>query len=222
MPLIVPVMDIRESMALDDVAGVSTAIERAIETAQTIVSSSFRSEFDRVTVVDDYFVKYSHKFGSAYKTLFLLSRGLVDTGSNFTIYASAQKKDLTDSTVRVDLEDVESVDYTSLDSDKGLLEVFDYDLTQCYVRISYTAGLLDDLGDPAYYLNVPRWLYDAVKINTQIALDSNPIIPRPTARESQGTVDTNYLQRQSAQILLSKSRYAPAAWKPTVKTITPV
>lgn len=223
MPLIIPVSDIRETLGVDDVPGVSKAIERTIESAQVAVENSFRSEFSRVTAVDEFFVHHSHKFGPSYQNLFLLSRGLIDTGASITAYAAGTRAALSDATARTNLASLAGVDYTHVEPDTGLFQVTELDLSSCYVRISYTAGLTDDDADPPIYQNVPEWLRQAVRLNTMILLDAHPIIPRPTAREADGGfLQTDVVEKQLAQILYNKSRYEPAAMKPRMATAVPI
>ena len=223
MALIVPVKDIREAMALtDEIVGLNTAVERAIEMAQQAVSESFRSPFERVTVVDEFWVHHSRKFGDSHQTALLLSRGLVDEGESISIFASGIRNYLDDSSQRVNLQDVSGDNLIRLDSDIGVIDITEYDLSFCFVRVSYTAGLLDNNSSPPIYQDVPTWLSQAVRLNTQVLLDANPIIPRPTVRDEKGTAQTDIAEKQLASIMLSKSRYHPRAVKPKYTSETPV
>lgn len=207
-------------MALDaDKPGLNDAIEKAIESAQEVVAESFRSPFARAEVMDDFFVHRSHCFGGSYQVDLLLSRGLIDTGVAITAVAARRPNDLDDTGLSSNLLNVSGEDLTLVDADKGLIRIVDMDLSNYFVRITYTSGLEDDDGSASFYKNVPEWLAKAVRLNTMMELDANPVIPRPTVRDSTGSVQTDTLEKQFRQLLFSRSRYFPGSYKPRNSTV---
>ena len=223
MPLVVDPQEVIEAAGMTTLNDrVSLAAERAVETAQQSAASLFRTAFERVTVVDDFFPIDSLRFDSARSTELLLSRGLVDAGQTLTLYASATREGLGAASTRTNLQSNGGVNHVILDYERGLLSVADIDISKQYVRATYTAGLTNDGGAPALYLGAPEWLRQAVRVQTLLHLDSNPVFP-PASREDDSPSRTaDHLKAELGALVGDHARYVPAAWKPRIRNATAV
>lgn len=225
MTLVVSVADLRDALAFDDIDDVNVAIEQAIEQAQQSVADTIRSSIARATVIDEFWVGSVNTYaGSNPQTELLLSQGFVDSGQTYTVYAAGSQTNLSSSSNRTDVRAQNGVDHVVLDAEEGLIRIVDWDLTRCYVRISYTAGFADNSGSPAIYTGTPEWLKQAVRLKAQLILDANPVLPRPTERFGEGGASTGatVIGKTLSTITLNHSRYVPGSWKPYRTTPTPV
>jgi hypothetical protein len=216
MPLIVDVADIRAAIAFDDLDSVNLAIEQAIEQAQQSVADTVRSSFERGTVTDEFWVTTSLSFGGSNPQVeLLLSQGFMDSGQAITVYSSGSQAGLSDSGLRTNLKSYNGTDHAVFDYNKGLLRVVDFDISKQYVSAAYTAGFEDDGGSPAIYTGTPEWLKQAVRLKTQLVLDANPIIPKPTGTgDGDGGMAAQILSKTLSTITMAHARYVPGSWKP--------
>ncbi len=227
------IAETRSRLGFDDKPHLNVAIEAEMEIAVETVQDRVRTHVSRVDVIDTFFVSKSMTFPgrpirrrragsssligifsdrSTAATPLKLSRGFVDLGEPFTIFAASTENGLDLASERVDLQSVEGTgtDHVQIDAERGVLRVNDYQLRNCYVRVTYKAGFLDDEGDPAVFIGPPDWMIRAADIETRILTNSNPIFGRDNITEK----EQNRLEGRLNSILRGHARYFPLThWK---------
>lgn len=228
MPLLISVAELRDATGFGDIADVNKAIESAIGIATVTLASRLRCDFSRVTVVDEHFVQASLRAGFAgpSKTAFKLGRGFVDSGETIEVFAASTAFKLDASGTRVDLQAIQNgnstISVVRFNHDAGEMFINDYQLSNCYVRTTYTAGLTSDGGEPDVYESVPDWLKQACVMETERHMDTMNVFPRVTRRAEEERQDTENLERQLNDLLLGHARYMPMAHKVEISTETAV
>ncbi len=219
--------NMRARMGYDDRPEVNRAIEAALETSSVSVPQSARVNVTRVTVIDTFFVKNSLEYGNvihrrfnepaalvssgrATTTSLKLSRQLLDSVAAITVFAASSELGLDNTDARQDLQLVDGDDRTAFDFVRGYLRVNDYGLANCYVRATYTAGLLTDDGDPAVFAGAPDWLVQAVSLDAQLMLNANPVVRAKELAED----ERRSVQRRLDRLIVDNTTYLPMSWKP--------
>ena len=228
MTLLISVADLREATGFGDVTDVNKAIQSAISVATVTLASRLRCDFARVTVVDEFFVASSLRsgFSGPSRTAFKLGQGLIDSGETIQVYASSTAYGLDAAATRADLQLVQNAGSTisvaRFDHTGGQMFINNYQLNNCYVRVTYTAGLVSDGGDPDVYLSVPDWLHEACVLETTRRMDSMNIFPRTARRTEEERQDTENIEMQLNDLILGHARYMPMAHKVEISTTTAV
>lgn len=235
MTVLQTVKKIRVRLGYEDIEVVNDAIEVALESASVQVEDAIRTSLARATVVDLFYVIQSKYYEGRYptrrgtssavsiRTPFLqtgdgtttelkLTRGFVDSGETITVYAANSLRNVngTGEGTRFDLKDPD--DFTLLEEEKGVMRVQDYDLSGLYVQVGYTAGFATDGGTPEMYelATNQEWLREVAALKATILLDGNPVVRNEPMDERA----LKALQDQLDSLFISRSRYAPGAWKP--------
>ncbi len=150
-----------------------------------------------------------------------LSRGFLDTGQTYTIRAASERTDLV-SASSTDYLNVrvapDGKDHALVDADKGWLRITDLGLDRCYVRVTYKAGFLTDLGCPAIFgegagssTPVPTWLKEAAKLQVLVNLAHHPVVSRDTGRDAREIAEEIKKDREDTlnRILAQRTRAMP-------------
>lgn len=171
--------------------------------------------FDRYTLRKDYF--YIPRMFGVSAALFAelaLSRGFVDTATLTARYATTPLKlrngDASQYENLRDLQGDNASDHIMVNSDAGTVSVFDVDLTDYWVEITYTGGLY--AASDENYENVPDWLVEASMAQASIFLLQNRALTPENGPET-GPINT-----QIAHALNSHGRFFPHMLKPTMTT----
>lgn len=106
-----------------------------------------------------------------------LSRGFV-LASNLGVKKSSNPVYLrnADDSLIINLRDVNGdgvSDYTFVDFDAGLIQLFGMELTGSWVEVSYEGGLALDDNEEKVFQGVPDWLYEAAMAQAAIYLSRN-------------------------------------------------
>ena len=228
MPLLISVADLRDATGFGDIEDVNKAMRSAIGVATATLESRLRCDFARVTVVDEHFVQASLRsgFSGPSKTALKLGQGMVDSGETIQVYAASTAANLDDSSKRTDLQAIQSgsstISVVRFNYDSGEMFINDYSLNNCYIRTTYTAGMVSDGGDPEVYLAVPDWLQQACVLETGRRMDAMNVFPRTTRRTEEERQDTENIEKQLNDLLLGHARYMPMAHKVEISTTTAV
>ncbi len=230
MPVIRSVDSTRERLGFGKDADRDAAIEAHLDVAVETLSDRIRSEITRVDVIDTFFVRFTLRspigaggrkrpatsrntgiaVAGASTTVFLLSRGFVDSAAGVTVFAAGTEDALDDSAVRSDLESVSSIDHTLIEHERGVLRVQDFGLDGVYVRVAYRAGFLDDGATPPVFTSTPEWLVRANDLETRILVNSDSVFGRDKVEKD----EQDRLESRLSNILLKHARYIPTAEKP--------
>lgn len=201
MPLILSVKELRGRLRYDDDDDINAAIQEALEAASETIPSKIRSPLGRVTVEEVFFLQRGLEWApsvggspgsrrlpastagvqlnqahTAVQAKLLLDRGFVDSGVTYTAVTSGTFQGLSIASQQVDLRDVNSLDLTQMHHEAGELLVMDYLFHNTYVKVTYTAGLEDDSGNPAVYQAVPEWLKQMAALEATRILNTNPVV----------------------------------------------
>lgn len=154
------------------------AVVEASKAATPTVASRFRyGGFDTYSNRRDVFqVRRMYDAGAAQNLSLRLSRGFVDTSASFTAYYTANPLYVrnNDTDLLTDLQDVNKdgqSDYLFIDAERGVLSVYNIDLTDQWVVVTYTGGLETASDDE--YQGVPDWLSQAARAQTALMLKEN-------------------------------------------------
>ncbi len=71
------VADLRSQIGFDDMTDINAAIGQALDAAETQIAAVLRTEFNRVTVTDQFYIEDTPRQGRAVKTELLLTRGFL-------------------------------------------------------------------------------------------------------------------------------------------------
>jgi hypothetical protein len=222
MPTLQTVEAMRKRLGYDDIEVVNNAIETALQSATIACEDAVRTDLARATVKDRFFVIQPKDFRSgAIQTSLKLSRGFVDSGQTVSVVASTTMRNLLDSASSDRRNLVSPDDFTLLEAEKGILRVNEFDLTNCYVEVSYTAGFGTDGGCPEMYQTtgsstLPAWLAEVAALKATLLLNGNPVV----RRESLDETERETIQKQLDNILITQSRYAPGSWKVQQSAVT--
>jgi len=191
------------------------AVSEASKAATRKVVSSFRlGGLDAFTSRRDVFqVRRMFDAGSAQNRDFRLSRAFIDAGDNFSAQYTANPVHVrnNETDMLTNLQDVNEdgeSDYLFIDAERGILTVFNLDLTDQWVVVTYDGGL--DTNTDQEYLNVPDWLSDAARAQTALLLREN------RAFTVEGATEFQTLERQIADLWSQHARLAGAMVLPTM------
>ncbi len=236
MAIIQTVRSVRDRLGYGNTDLVNNAIEAALGSAAVALENSIRTGLARATVDDIFFVINTFDFGStqtrrisaATPRVFLpvgvmsaellLTRGFVDSGQTITVTVANSMRNLLGTGEGQSFNILSPKDYTLLNDQKGLMGIYEYDISQTYVRVQYTAGFVTDGGCPEVYVTtaLENWLVEASALKTTLLLNGNPAVRREALDEE----EIKTIKAQLDNILTSKSRYAPASWKPERGVVT--
>lgn len=177
-------------------------IASATAAATPALAGLLRTEFDRASVVDDFYVLSTKSLPlrrDVYRTRLALSRGFVQ-GPVALSYASARGD------LDVNPYLIESGHF-AINAELGTIIVTGPNLQDTFVRATYVAGFAEDTANPGSYAAVPDWLKDAAEMQAIIELDTLGV---ETAKDLRG----NELSRRLGISLGSRIRYFPAATYP--------
>lgn len=237
MSVLQTVAKIRARLGYDNTDLVNNAIEEALKSATLTTEDTIRTQFARATCADLFFVIQSRDFGvrtavprryshtvpqplypnAGRETQLYLSRGFVDSGQTIECYAAATARDAVDAaSTRQNL--VSPIDYTILEDKKGILRIHEYGLYNAYVYVTYTAGFETDGGDPPMYVvgDENEWLKEVAALKTTLLLNGNPVVRSSPLDE----MEVKTIRGQLDQMLTSRARYVPGAWKSIQSTVT--
>lgn len=205
---LVTVNDLADYIGFD--AGVaSNKLDSAVEAATQALIGCLLTEFDRVAVVDDFYILStgSLPIGSTYRTRLALSRGFIV--GDVTMIFSHRLEDLT--------TDFSPVDpgWVKVDAEKAGVVITGPDLRDCFVRVSYTAGFEADDSDPTLYDQgqLPEWLKESALMLSVAYLDSS----HPDLRFEKGSGAKDSANAMRAAVnhrIAGKVRYFPSATNP--------
>lgn len=169
--------ELRTSLDFDDLEEINLALQEAMARATPVLASMLRTDFDRTTRTDVFFVMRPTLMGTVYSTDLRLRRGHV-LPSGYTVHASSTRVGLAASGTRTDLRSHGGVDLTSLQDELGVLNVTGHDLTNMFVAVAYTSGFEADGDEPRLYdqAQVPDWLQQAAKAKATAIASQNPML----------------------------------------------
>lgn len=219
MTAINTVSDLRDRYGFDDSnTALNSALAVVANSAKTAMSVLMRTEFDAVTAQSDIFSPRAMiRNGELFEVKFKLSQGFVNSVS--VNYASSIA-DLT--------SNPQSIPTFFLDSDKGVVTVYDIDFTSgwafdfrrlvpgltrvgpgIYVQITYNAGFPAADG---VYTGTPDWLVEAAAARALVDLDEN----YSAYRGDRAASPPDLMRRKDriAQNLVRRIRYVPNAEMP--------
>ena len=201
MPLILSVKELRDRLRHDDNEDINAAIQEALEAASETIPSTIRSDLTRVTVEEVFYIQRGLEWApsvggypasrrlpasragvqlnqghTATQAKLLLERGFVATGVAYTAVAAGTYQSLSDANSQVDLRSLNSKDLTLMHHEQGELLVMDFLFHNTYAKVTYTAGLEDDSGNPAVYQSVPEWLKQLAALEATRILNTNPVV----------------------------------------------
>lgn len=206
---------IRDTLGFDDMADINDAIDAALVAATPVLAANLRSEFDKKTWIDTFYVDTpAQRMGNLLQTEFLLSTGFV---TQITKMESSTGFDLFGGTDVVD-----RLGTTRLDKDRGVIKSVTPDYTGMFVQITYEAGFDVSGTDPDMYeaVDVPPWLQEAAKVMAMMSLANNPVVR--AVDDGGGSYagianhPTGVLRRQLEDLISVKRRYAPLAHMPVM------
>ncbi len=235
MALFQRVDKLRERLGYADTESTNAALLGALQDTKLALEAKLRTQFSRVTVVDEFLVT-SQNYGRSQLSRLIkldLSRGLVDTAETVNVYAAATRAGLDQSGSRIDLKNVDTglnpsgVDQTILeDAERGRMIVTDYAANAQWIRVTYTAGLVAEGGDPALYTNQPEWLTWLANIQAELNALSNPLlnpgVQQDSNRRSFETPRVTELRRSMEDGLHEHVCIGPGYNKPVKKAWTAV
>ena len=218
MAILRSVADLRADIGISDIPDVNEALESACRTATEALVAQLRTDFSRVTVVDEFFVSRSLRSGMAGPagTTFKLTRGFVDSAQTINVYVAGSPQYLTDPNNRDDLQDVDGqgTSVVRIQYERGYMLVRDWNLTDTWVRVEYTAGFATDGGNPEIYEGTPQWLQELVTLKVSQRLDQHNVFPRASRRTEEERQDTQNIEILAGEIIDGHARYMPMAIKP--------
>lgn len=231
MALFMTVERLRVAMGLPDSEALNAALQETLGQVTVIMQQAVRTEsFERRVVTDTFFIHESLEYGAAISrarprtriergvaavSKMKLSHGFVDLSVTPTGVASGTVNGLVDPTatnLRATLNNEDVMDFSESSGERGVLRVHDYSLSNCYVQVTYTAGFLQDDGDPSLFVGTPDWLVEAAKLKAMIDLGDHPLIARQAGGEESARRqerDQSRNQQLFDQIMLKNSRYVP-------------
>lgn len=240
MAVLKKVAQMRKRLGYDDIATINDAIEEALESATVVTEDAIRTNLARATVDDIFFVVRGQEFNirattrfsnrtrpfgiqgltpsGAVATELKLNRGFVDSGETIQVEAANTLRNVL-GTGDGQLTDLKSPDdFTLLEADKGVMRIHEFLLTNCYVRVRYTAGFATDGGCPEKLVVGAgnEWVEELGALFTTLLLNGNPVVRRDPMDEMQ----VKTIRSQIDKIILNNPRYAPGAWKPDQSTVT--
>jgi len=172
------------------------------------LSATLRTAFDQGSRTDTYSVFQSYRTPrGAMWTHFLTTQGFIVDAGAVTVYAANTRAELSSAADRVDLRDVSGSDLVQVDSERGLVRVYDYDLSGMFVEVGYSAGFSESGG---VYDGVPAWLEQAAITRALVSVVQNPTL----YSKDDNPPDVDALWRSLARQLEGKPRYEPLARKP--------
>lgn len=240
MPLILSVKELRNRLRYDDNPDINAAIQEALEAASETIPSTLRTDLTRVTVEEVFYIQRGLEWApsvggspgsrrlpastagvqlnqahTAVQAKLLLERGFVDSGVTYTAVTSGTFQGLSIASQQVDLRDVNSLDLTQMHNERGELLVMDYLFHNTYAKVTYTAGLEDNSGNPAVYQGVPEWLKQMAALEATRILNTNPVVATvgssgtSEARTAVAEQREKTLTRLIAQLVSDHARYRP-------------
>lgn len=235
--LLAPEKDVRLALGVADNERYNETIRQFLLGATFSLTASLRTEFDRVTHADVFYVRESQKdddsiyydrprqgrawtvdgqlryVGDQPRTRLLLSQGFVDSAQAISIRSAGTIGGLTDSSVFTDLTSAEGVD-TVIAYEQGGVQVWNADLSGYFVRVEYTAGFDTTAGtDPPLYdqTQVPKWLQRLAQITALMSLTTHPLF---TESNKSAEFGAKALHAQAQALIAKHVRYAPSALRP--------
>ena len=208
------ISDLREQLGFDDMTDINTAIGDALDAAETQLASILRTEFNQVTVTDQFYIEDTPRQGRAVKTELLLTRGFL-IGQPTSIIVNEI------SPISLTAFDLVQANYGGnagplpnfifgLEKGHGIDTTNFYNAT--YINVTYTAGFEPDPTTPDFsYLisSVPKWLQNAAKLLALLLLADNAVIT-----EAGITIDKRLTEQQARLLCQPKIRYKPLALDP--------
>lgn len=204
--LLASVAPVREGLGFDDMDDPNKAIAQALHAATPRLAGRLRTTFDRATRSDVFFVPSSEFHPGVRRTELRLSQGFLDLTQPLAAVAAASYAELATG------QDISLAMIPQAEA--GALINLETAFDKSYVRVDYTAGFLADGLDPeSYDLSfVPDWLQEAAKFQALITLAEHPLFANVDTNKEKP--DTKDLTRQLNDILNTRVRYRPAAFKP--------
>lgn len=197
------------------VSDFNSAVREASKAATRAVASRFRYiDFDGYTARRDVFnVRRTFDTGRNQNTILRLSRGFIDSTTGFTAYYTSNPVYVrnADANSYTSLQDVAGdgqSDYLFIDAKRGFLTVYNIDLTDQWVVVTYNCGLTAATDDE--YEDVPTWLADAARAQAALLLKQN------RAFNTEGEDDTDALRSQLHSLMQQHTRAHPSALLPTM------